>query len=95
MGPDYDADGKLECGDDTLLVLGSCGSSLVAGGGVGGAHGELGLSGTMSSCLDSMVAALAAAAKYPGLGVVGVACGGMAKAKYAGVDVTDSTFTWL
>ena len=93
MGPDYDADGKPECEDDALLALGSGSSSLVAGEGVGGAHGELGLSGTMSSCLDSVVVALAPAAKYPGLGMVGVACDGMAKVEYAGADVTDSTFT--
>jgi len=93
VDPDYDADGKPECEDDALLVLGSGSSSLVAGAGVGGAHGDVGLSGTMSLCLDSVVAALAAAAKYPGLEVVGVARDGMAKAEYAGADVTDSTFT--
>jgi hypothetical protein len=89
VGPDDDADGKPDGEDDAPLVLGSGSSSLVAGAGVGGAHGELGLSGTMSSCLDSVAAT---AAKYPGLGV-GVARDGMAKAEYTGADVSDSTFT--
>jgi len=54
------------------MVLGSGSLSSVTGAGIGGTHGKLDLSGTMSLCLDLMVAALAAAAKYLGLGVVGM-----------------------